>query len=134
MAILAELAKLDLPVVANAGKVDMVSSLGIKKTIVLQERMVTQGSKDFIAMSDADDIMGLSNSPLNERTLENLQNIKQILLKRQVGIGDTQFLVTKKGRVVVSDPQRPAREMLNESIERIDDFMKAVEKAIRSRM
>lgn len=137
LANLAELAKRGLPTVRNIGKTDVQGILGINKTIVLQERMFPLGSKQIIRINmnrnQVGNIQKLKSSPLNQRTLEDLQNIRQTLVDLQLGVHDTQFLVSQDGRVFFSDPKEIKPEALEKSLEHIDNFMKAVQRAIALR-
>jgi hypothetical protein len=41
---------------------------------------------------------------LNERSIEDLRRISQVMEEKKIRIHDLQFMIAKDGRVVISDP------------------------------
>lgn len=63
-----------------------------------------QGSKDVVRL-DKGKIKTVGESELlNERSIADLEKIRDTMIKNKIKIDDLQFLVGTDGRVVVADP------------------------------
>ncbi|MCP1616175.1 filamentous hemagglutinin [Pseudomonas sp. SLBN-26] len=63
-----------------------------------------QGSKDVVKLTDGKVRIVGESELLNQRSVEDLQEIRRIMVENNVRVKDLQFLIGKDGRVVVSDP------------------------------
>jgi len=62
------------------------------------------GSKDVVRTINGKPKIVGDSSLLNQRSIDDLTNIRQILVNKNVSVDDLQFLVGKNGRVVIADP------------------------------
>lgn len=63
-----------------------------------------QGSKDIVRLVDGK-VRIVGDSPLlNQRSVSDLQSIRNQLVDKNIQINDLQFLIGSEGRVVVADP------------------------------
>lgn len=81
------------------------------------------------------DLETVAESPLNERSIADLQGIRQTLKQKKVRVVDLQFLIADDGRVVINDPVevKMGRPPMDTSLRDIDQLIEAAELAIRMR-
>ncbi len=73
---------------------------------------------------------------MNERTLQDLHEIRQIISEQQINIPDLQFLISREGRVVINDPQTPRKVAPGSDLglTELNEFVKIVEEIIQLRL
>jgi hypothetical protein len=71
----------------------------------IMERL-EQGSKDVVrTLKGTKKVVEVGTSKLlNERGIQDLENIKQMMIEKKVRIADLQFLIASDGQVVIADP------------------------------
>ena len=91
-----------LPVVKARGPIQVASV----PAIVYDK--YAQGSKDVAALVKVGRNRGVKrvgqSKYLNQKSIEDLQKIKRILIEKKLKIDDLQFLIGKDGNIVISDP------------------------------
>ena len=97
LATLKELDELGFPTV-NARRVEVDGQPGL-----LMDRFEL-GSKDVVRTINGTPTIVGDSLLLNQRSIDDLNNIKQMLRDRNVKVNDLQFLIGKDGQVVIADP------------------------------
>ncbi len=127
--VLKRVEELGLPVPKNFGKTTYPGLFGLDTTAVIQERMVAS-SKDFIKWDLSDQLDRLS--PLNERTIKDLEAIKRFATNNQIRIQDMQFLVGWNGHVVINDPMMPVFGV-EPDLRQLEKLMEVAQRALELR-
>jgi filamentous hemagglutinin len=100
LSLLRQLDELGLPTVNARGPISVDGQPGL-----LFDRFA-QGSKDIVRLQDGK-IRIVGDSPLlNQRSVSDLQGIRQTMVDSKIKVDDLQFLIGRDGRVVVADPLR----------------------------
>jgi hypothetical protein len=98
LGLLKQLDELGLPTVNASGPISVDGQAGM-----LMDRFA-QGSKDIVRTIDGKVTVVGNSTLLNDQSIADLQEIRQVMVDKGVKIDDLQFLIRKDGGAVIADP------------------------------
>jgi membrane-associated protease RseP (regulator of RpoE activity) len=111
--------ELGIPTVKNYGIIDVGGQPGL-----LLERV--PGAISSKSITEGNGLLpGANISNLNQQSISDLQNIRSLLVERNVNVTDLQFLISNKGRVVINDPMGIGAPHSRSDLNLIDELIAA---------
>lgn len=110
---------------------------GLPTVEILGNKIITHNGKPAIVMKkyveQSKDIKNLGGSfVFNQKSIDDLNTLRQNLIRNQIEIKDPQFLVGKDGSVVIADPENVLfNTKATTVIDEIDDLIKIAQDNVK---